>query len=86
MMIFKKRKIFAVQTGAYAGEMWIFCKKAGDEYQFLSIPIMENRCIKKELFYNGLEGGALKFVEKIPRYVYNIAVKQFKQNEKTPNN
>jgi hypothetical protein len=85
-MIFKRRKIFAVETGAYAGEMWIFCKKKDDKYQFLSIPIMENRCIEKELFYNGLEGGALKFVEKIPRYVYNIAVKQFMQNEKTLNN
>jgi hypothetical protein len=85
-MIFKKRKIFAVETGAYAGEMWIYCKKSGDEYQFLSIPIMENRCIKKELFYNGLKGGALKFVEKIPGYVYRIAVKQFKKNEKTLNN
>lgn len=85
-MFFKKRKIFAVQTGAYAGEMWIFCEKTKDEYHFLSIPIMENRYIKKELFYNGLEGGALKLVEKIPRYVYNIAVKQFKQNEKTLNN
>lgn len=85
-MISKKRKIFAVQTGVYAGEMWIFCKKTNKEYHFLSIPVMENRYIKKELFYNGLDGGALKFVEKIPRYVYNIAVKQFKQNEKTPNN
>lgn len=85
-MFFKKRKIFAVQTGTYAGEMWIFCKSRGEDLLFLSIPVMENRSISKELFYNGLKNNIVKYVEKIPRYVYRIAVKQFDKNEKTLNN
>lgn len=79
----KKRNIYAVTTGGYAGEMWLYCGKSSDEYHFLAVPVMENRYIKKELFDNGIKGGVLKFVEKIPRYVYETAVIQFKQNEKT---
>jgi hypothetical protein len=82
----RSREIFAIQTGTYAGEMWIFCRKDKTSYSFLSIPVMENRNITKELYENGINGGVITFVEKIPRYVYSIAKKQFIHNEKTSNN
>lgn len=82
----KKRDIYAIQTGQYAGEMWIFCNKKSNTYKFLSIPVMKNREVDREIFESGIANKILIFVEKIPRYVYNIARKQFIQNEKTSNN
>lgn len=82
----KKRDIYAIQTGQYAGEMWIFCNKNKNMYEFLAIPVMKNREVNREVFESGITNKILIFVEKIPRYVYNIARKQFIQNEKTFNN
>lgn len=82
----RKRDIYAVETGRYAGEMWVFCGSNTEDYFFLSIPIMENRYVKKELFDNGMKGEAVKHIEKVPRYVYKVSREQFLKNEKASNN
>lgn len=80
------RHIYAIKSGSFAGEMWIYCgdrKKKELCYNFLSIPIMENRSVEKEIFENGFENGVVEFVEKVPKYVYKISKKQYDKNEKS---
>jgi hypothetical protein len=82
---FKKHKhhrcIYAVNQGAYVGEMFVFIKQQGDLYMFLSIPNNVNRVIPKEKFDFGIQNGILQFVEKTPADVYIVTIKQFEKNE-----
>lgn len=82
---FKKRPhercTFAVTTGAYLGEILIFIKQTGDDYHFLSVPNNTNRIIPKEKFDFGIKNHILQFVERLPKDVYLITVKQYEKNE-----
>ena len=83
----KAREIYAIETGTFAGEMWIYCSSNKKElqYNFLSIPLMENRSIDCETFNEGVRSGIVKMIEKVPRYVYSVSRKQYKKNEKSDN-
>jgi hypothetical protein len=83
----KEREIYAIETGSYAGEMWIYCGKEKKEpqYNFLSIPLMENRTIDCKTFDDGIESGIVNMVERVPRYVYKVSKKQYDKNEKSNN-
>lgn len=75
------RKIFAVTKGVFLGEMLVFIKEEGSNFCFLSLPSCENRKIPKEKFDFGIENGILDFVEKSPKDVYKVTVKQYQKNE-----
>jgi ABC-type cobalt transport system substrate-binding protein len=83
--LFKKKLRFgdayAVQTGDYAGQMYIFIEKTKDSYEFLSSPLMENRSVPVEKFDFALQEGIIEYVERLPRYVRNITRAKFKENE-----
>jgi len=81
----KSREIYAIETGSYAGEMWIYCGKKEPQYNFLSIPLMENRSIDCKTFEDGIKSGVVNMVERVPRYVYKVSKKQYKKNEKSNN-
>jgi hypothetical protein len=83
----KAREIYAIETGSYAGEMWIYCGKDKKEpqYNFLSIPLMENRSIDCKTFDDGIKSGIVNMVEKVPKYVYKVSKKQYDKNEKSNN-
>lgn len=86
MILPKKRYIYAIHTGRFAGEMWIYCKSTKETHGFLVIPIMENRYIEKNIFENGIKGNIVREIEILPRKVYKTSIKQFKHNEKALNN
>lgn len=76
----KTRFIYAVTTGQFAGELFVFIK-ANKEYEFLSLPLMCNRKVPKDKFQYGINQKIVDVVSKIPRYVYEICKKQFIKNE-----
>lgn len=80
-----KRNIYAVVTGDYVGEMFIFIDERNDEYMFLSVPKNVNRYIPKDKFDFARNNGIIEFVEKSPRAVYDITIKQFYHNENSNN-
>jgi hypothetical protein len=47
---------------------------------------MENRVVPKDKFYVGVESGIVNLIEKLPCSVFRTSKKQFKLNEKSPNN
>ncbi len=79
------RKIYAVVTGDYVGEMFIYIGEKDEEYLFLSVPKNINRYIPKEKFDFAWNSGIIEFVEKAPRQIYKVAEKQFYYNENSNN-
>lgn len=78
----KARKVYAVGTGVYVGEMLVFCKKDSNNYHFLSIPKMINRSVPIDKFEFAMEHKIAEFVTDLPRKVYNICFKQFEYNQR----
>jgi len=74
---------YAVQTGDYAGQMFIFIHKKGESYEFLSTPLMENRIVPISEFDFALENGIIEYVKRVPRYVRNIARLKFQENSRS---
>lgn len=75
------RCTFAVTTGAFLGEILIFIKQTNDNYHFLSVPNNINRIIPKEKFDFGIENNILQLVERLPKDVHAVTVKQYEKNE-----
>jgi hypothetical protein len=73
---------YAVQTGDFAGQLFIFIKKTDDVYEFLASPLMENRKVPIEKFDFALEEGIIEYVKRLPRYVRNITRIKFEENAK----
>ena len=76
-----KHNIYAVVTGDYVGEMFIFVDEQDESYRFLSIPKNINRVIPKEKFEFAWNNSIIEYVETAPRVVYKVAAKQFQYNE-----
>jgi hypothetical protein len=75
------RYAFAVTTGAFLGEILVFIKQTGSSYHFLSLPNNTNRIISKEKFDFGIKNNILQVVEKLPKDVYAVTIKQYEKNE-----
>jgi hypothetical protein len=79
----KEKEVYAVQTGAYVGEMLVFCKKDGDSYLFLSIPKNINRAIPIDKFNIGFNNQIVELAHVLPSKIYKLCYKQFEFNRKT---
>ena len=84
--LFKKhhpeyRKIYAVTTGQFLGEMLIFIKQVDNMMHFLSVPQNTNRVIPYDKFEFGKQHKILDLVEIAPKLVVETAVKQYLKNE-----
>lgn len=76
---------YAVQNGAYAGEMLIYIDKDRDNYNFLAVPTMLNRSVSRNSFDLAWNNGIIEFVEQVPEYVVQISKVQYNKNEKLNN-
>jgi hypothetical protein len=77
--------IYAVHTGAFAGEMIICVGVEGKDYCFLATPTMLNRKIPRAILEHGRNHGIIKFVEQSPDYVLEVSKAQYKLNEDSNN-
>lgn len=84
--ICKKRDVFAVQTGDYAGQMFIVVDVDKDFIGCLSVPTMKNIKIPFNSFETGRNNDIIKFVEQLPREVYKVSEAQYKKNNENTNN
>jgi hypothetical protein len=76
-----KGNIYAVGTGTYVGEMFIFVEEGLDSYNFISIPKNVNRCVPKDKFEIGIKNLILEYAGKIDSDVYVLLEKQFEFNK-----
>lgn len=83
----KVGNMYACHHGEYAGQLFAFiCRdKKEQTYNFLRMPEMITTKIPQKDFNDGLEKEIIKFVEKIPKYVYKVIESQYKKNENTNN-
>lgn len=77
----KRGEIYAVHSGVYAGEMLIFIDHATDDYKFLAIPSMINRCVPKASFDLAWNSDIIEYVDDGPSDVISVCVKQYYYNE-----
>ena len=79
--------LYACHHGQYAGQLFAFiCRdKKEHTYNFLRMPEMITTKISQKDFDDGLDKEIIKFVEKLPKYVYKIVYSQYKKNENTNN-
>lgn len=76
---------YAVQSGAYAGEMLIYIDKGQYSHNFLAVPTMLNRTVPFNSFDLAWNTGILEFVEQVPDYVVQVSTVQYNENEKLNN-
>jgi hypothetical protein len=79
----KTGSIYAVSTGTYLGEFFVYIGQAKNKRKFLSLPKMINREIENKNVDHALEKGILEFQEVLPVDIINVCKQQFQQNEKT---
>ena len=78
----KKRGIYAVGTGTYVGELWLWIKSTPEEHLFFSIPKNVNRRAPIDKFEWAMKHKVMEFVELLPKDVYALCEAQWKHNEK----
>lgn len=76
----KARQVYAITTGTYVGEMFVFCKKDAENYHFLSIPKNVNRVIPIDKFDFALDNKIADYVDDLPSKIYQLCYKQFEYN------
>lgn len=72
-----KGNTYAVGTGLFVGEMFVFIEETEDTYEFISIPKNQNRSVPKDKFQLGLNHKILEYVKKIDKDVLALLEKQF---------
>jgi len=72
-----KGNVYAVGTGSFVGEMFVFMIELQDTYEFISIPKNENRSVPKDKFEFGLKNNILEYVNEIDKDVLVLLEKQF---------
>ena len=86
-MIKKLRQgdMYACHHGQFAGQMFCFICRDKKEltYNFLRMPDMITTAIPQKDFDDGLSQGVIKFMEKVPKYVFKVIEAQYKKNENT---
>lgn len=79
-MTLEEGSSYAVQSGDYVGEVFIFVRRTPLTYDFLSIPVMENRYVNEQKMKIGIDEKILDFIEKVPRDVFEVVKAQFEKN------
>jgi len=73
---------YAVTTGKYLGEFFVYIESCQKSKCFLSLPKMINRRIEEEKIDHAINNNILEFQEKLPHKVRRVCVQQYQQNEK----
>ena len=78
----KKGDVYAIQLGDFIGQFFNFIKKDGDEYIFLSTPMMEIQRVPKEKFDFAKEQGIIEYVENLPRNIFQVIEAEYRHQSK----
>ena len=80
-----KKQVYAVQTGDYAGQMFIIVQPNKDCIGCLSIPTMDNVKVPLDAFEHARNNDIIKYVEKLPQDVFTVSEAQYFKNENSSN-
>tara|TARA_R110000824_G_scaffold12840_1_gene56000 strand:- start:944 stop:1273 length:330 start_codon:yes stop_codon:yes gene_type:complete len=82
---FSKKQVYAVQTGDYAGQMFIIVEPNKDSVGCLSIPTMENVKVPFDALEHARNNDIIKYVEKLPQRIFKVSAAQYFKNENSNN-
>jgi hypothetical protein len=68
------RGAYAVNTGQYVGEFFVFIGQDKDNYLFLSLPKMQKRAVPRSNFTHGITNKILTLVERLPKNIHMVCV------------
>lgn len=71
------RGMYAVNTGLYVGEFFVYIKQTDNLYHFLSLPKMIKREIPIDKFEIGKKNKILSFVESLPKNIHEYCALQY---------
>lgn len=77
----KQRDCYAVNTGLYIGEFFVFMGDNGNTLDFLSLPKMLVRIVPKESYSKGIKYKILTYVATLPKDVYSVCRAQYLKNK-----
>lgn len=82
----KEGTLFAVNSGVFIGEFFVYMEEDGDKWVFLSLPDLFIRKVPPEEFEKGFELGILEKIETLPDNVLTLLQEQYKAivRNKTP--
>lgn len=69
--------IYAVNSGDYLGEFFVYMESNENEYRFLSLPKMQLRKVPKDKFKFAIDNKVLELVEKLPSETYEVCKVQY---------
>ena len=76
-----KGNTYAVGTGTFVGEMFVFIEEKDETYEFISIPKNENRSVPKDKFHFGIKNKIVEYVKEIDKDILVLLEKQFAFNK-----
>lgn len=71
---------YAIVTGTYVGEIFVFIDSTENDYNFISIPKNINRSVPKDKFEFGLENKIIDVVSELDNNIVELLQKQFEYN------
>ena len=77
----KKGDLVAVNSGDFVGQFFVFIKKDGDDYIFLSIPEIKIQRVPKEKFDFAKKHEIIDYVERLPRNIFKVVKAQYEALE-----
>jgi hypothetical protein len=77
----RARFIYAVTAGAYLGELLVYMDTHNNNYDFLTLPNMSIRQVPTDKFDMGIKNNIVEVVEKLPTFVYDTCIMQYKKNK-----
>jgi len=77
-----KRGFYAINTGIFAGEFFVYVEQTKETFNFLSLPKMMFRSVPKDSFAVGLKNKIISFVKSLPTDVYKLCVKEYEFSKK----
>jgi hypothetical protein len=78
----RKGDVYAVQAGDFVGQFFNFIKKDGDDYVFLSTPLMEIQRVPKNKFDFAKEQAIIEYVETLPRNIFKVIQAEYEHQSK----
>lgn len=81
-----KGHVYAVTTGDYVGEMFIYVESNNNSHNFISLPKNTNRTVPKDKFEFGIANNIVDPVTKLDNNVFKLMQKQYEYNCKHMSN
>jgi hypothetical protein len=77
----KKGFVYAITTGKFAGQLFVYVETKLNDHGFLSLPEMVTRSVPTDKFDMGVKNNIIDIVERLPSPVYKMCIKQYRKNQ-----